>query len=207
MLRLASLLLVIFTTAPAFQQEVNRADPEREKDVYAIYSLLLTNPRTSHGADDNKRYLIAAMTAPGVPHWPCVRPPKEREADRGADFREALEDFTLREGMQRQLSPRLMLPKPYVLLSADEVRAFQEARSLKKPPGSADGRFGDVTDLFTLSDVYFNRRRTLALTAISSWCGNLCALYQWKVFERSAGGAWRDTQWNACLAMAESLRP
>ena len=92
MLRLATLLLVIFTTAPAFQQEVNRADPEREKDVYAIYSLMLTNPRTSHGADDNKRYLIAAMTAPGVPHWPCVRPPKEREADRGADFREALEE-------------------------------------------------------------------------------------------------------------------
>jgi len=46
MLRLASLLLVISTTAFAFQQ----ADNEREKDVYAVYSAMMANPPTSHGA-------------------------------------------------------------------------------------------------------------------------------------------------------------
>ena len=207
MLRLASLLMVICTAAPAFQQEVNPSDSEREKDVYAIYSLMLTNPLTSHGADDNKRYLIAATTAPGVPHEPCVRPPKEREADRGADFREALVDYTLRQGTQRQLSRSLTIAKPYTLLSADQVKEFQEARAYKNPPARPDERFRDVTDLFTLTDVYFNQRRTLALTAISTWCGVLCARWQWKVFERPAGGAWKDTQWDACLVIAEGLGP
>ena len=54
MLRLAPLLAVTCLTAHGFQQ-----DTGREKDVYAIYSLMLTNPQTSHGADDNKLYLIA----------------------------------------------------------------------------------------------------------------------------------------------------
>ena len=31
-----------------------------------------------------------------------------------------------------------------------------------------DDRFRGVTDVFTLSDVYFNRRGTLALTSVSS---------------------------------------
>jgi len=203
MLRLASLLLVISTTAFAFQQ----ADNEREKDVYAVYSAMMTNPPTSHGADDNTRYLIAAMTAPGVPHEPCIRPPKEREADRGADFQEALADFRLRESTQRQLNRSLTIPKPYTLVSVDEVREFQEAHALKNPPGRPDERFRDVTDLFTLTDVYFNRRRTLALTAIATWCNVLCGMHQWKVFERTAGGTWKDTEWNACLVIAEGSRP
>jgi hypothetical protein len=196
MFRLASLLLVICTTGLAFQQNT-----DVDKDVYAIYSLMLTNPQTSHGPD-NKQYLIAATTAPGVPKEPCIRPPKEREADRSADFREVLADFHQREATQRQLSRALSIQKPYVLLNGDEVREFQEARSLK-PPGNVADRFQGVTDLFTLSDVYFNQHRTLALTAISSWCGSLCARYEWKVFERIAGGAWEDTHWNACLTMAE----
>lgn len=200
MFRVASLLVVTCLTAHGFQQ-----DTDREKDVYAIYSLMLTNPQTSHGADNNKLYLIAATTAPGVPKEPCIGPPKEREADRGADFREVLADFQQRQATQRQLSRALSISKPYVLLSADEVREFQEARA-PKPPGSVAERFQGVTDLFTLSDVYFNQRRTLALTAISSWCGSLCALYQWKVFERIAGGAWEDTKWPACFTIAEMLR-
>ena len=203
MLRLASLLLVISTATFAFQQ----VDAEREKDVYAVYSAMMTNPPTSHGADDNERYLIAAMTAPGVPHEPCVRPPKEREADRGADFQEALADFRLREGTQRQLNRSLTIPKPYTLVSADEVREFQEAHARKNPAARPDERFRGVTDLFTLTDVYFNRRRTLALTAVATWCNPLCGIHQWKVFERTAGGAWVDTQWPACLVVAEGLRP
>ena len=198
MSRLVFLLLAICSAAPAFQQET-----DRDRDVYAIYSLMLTNPQTSHGPDDNKIYLIAATTAPGFPKIPCIAPPKEREADRGADFREALADFNQRQATQRQLSRTFSIQKPYVLLSADEVREFQEARTTRKPVGSPAGRFDGVTDLFTLSDVYFNQHRTLALTAISSFCGLTCGRYQWQVFERPVGGTWRDTQWDACLTVAQ----
>jgi hypothetical protein len=65
--RFAFLLLVCGTAALGFQGQASSPDSEREKDVYVIYSLMLTNPETSHGPDNNERYLIAATTAVGVP--------------------------------------------------------------------------------------------------------------------------------------------
>jgi hypothetical protein len=176
-----------------------QADADRDKDVYAIYSLMLTNPYTSHGPDDNARYLIAAATVPGVPKDPCVRPPKQREAE----FREVLADFEKRKATPRQLQRDLSIQKPYILLSAADVKAFTDARSTAHiPPDAPDERFRGVADLFTLTDVYFNPHRTLALTAIASWCGNLCAAYQWKVFEKLASGRWQELDWTACATMA-----
>jgi hypothetical protein len=78
--RLAYLLLIAGILAWGFQPEANPADAERDKDVYAIYSSLLTNPKTSHGADDNARYLIAASTVPGTPKDPCVRAPARKRS-------------------------------------------------------------------------------------------------------------------------------
>ena len=60
---------------------------DREKDVYRIYSLLMTNPRTSHGPDDNPRYLIAATTRVEQ-RQPCVNAPPSH----AGDLAEALAD-------------------------------------------------------------------------------------------------------------------
>jgi hypothetical protein len=199
--RFITLVLVICATSSAFQQNA-----DLDKDVYAIYSLMLTNPQTSHGPDNNKLYLIAATTGPGVPKEPCIRPPKEREADRGADFREVIADYHQREATPRQLSRTLSIEKPYLLLSADEVTEFQQARAPRPPGSSSADRFQGVIDLFTLSDVYFNQYRTLALTAISSFCGGLCGFHQWRVYERIAGHPWEDTKWAACIVRAEGLQ-
>src|ERR1035437_1958078 len=193
-------LIMICTIAPGFQQETSPTDSEREKDVYAIYSLMLANPQTSHGADNNERYLIAVTTAPGYPQQPCVRPPTVREAD----FREALVDYERHKGTPRQLKQTLATPKPYVLLSADEVREFMATRSMPRIGSEvAPEKFRGVTDVFTLSDVYFNQRRTLALTAISTWCGSLCALYQWKVFEKTDTAKWEERKWVGCVTIAK----
>ncbi|MGA2882372.1 MAG: hypothetical protein ABSG13_25745 [Bryobacteraceae bacterium] len=198
MFRLAYLVLMIATIARGFQ-ESNVTDPEREKDVYAIYSLMLTNPKTSHGPGADERYLIRATTVPGTPGVPCVRPPKEREAD----FREVLADFERRSATPRQLERELSIRKPYVLLNADQVKQFLDERSLhRNPPGTGDEQFRGVTDLFSLSDVYFNQRRSLALTALSSWCGSLCGLYQWKVFEKVDTGTWEERDWLTCITVA-----
>jgi hypothetical protein len=176
-----------------------QADADRDKDVYAIYSLMLTNPYTSNGPDDNARYLIAATTGPGVPKDPCVRPPKQREAE----FREVLADFEKRKATPRQLQRDLSIQKPYILLSAAEIKAFMDARdNFHRLPEASDERSRGVADLFTLTDVYFNPHRTLALTAIASWCGNLCAADRWKVFEKVAAGRWQELDWTACATMA-----
>lgn len=196
MFRLTYSLLMIASIAHGFQQETNSIDPEREKDVYTIYSLMLTNPKTSHGPDSNERYLIRAATVPGTPRNPCVRPPKEREAD----FREVLADFERRSDAARQLERKLSIQKPYVLLNADQVMQFIEKRTLN--PKTREEQFRGVTDLYGLSDVYFNQRRTLALTAISSWCGSLCGFYQWKVFEKTDSGNWEELDWSTCMAVA-----
>lgn len=50
-----------------FQQDTNQADAAREKDAYAIYSLMLMDAPTSHGPDNNERYLIKEETAT---QWP-----------------------------------------------------------------------------------------------------------------------------------------
>jgi hypothetical protein len=67
-----------------------------------------------------------------------------------------------------------IIRKPYLLLGADEVSAFMEVLGPIPEAKLRDERFRGVTDLFTLSEVYFNQRQTLAPTAISSWCGGLC---------------------------------
>jgi len=200
MFRLVHMLLLTCAIVLAFQQQTGPVDLEREKEVYAIYSLMLTNPSTSHGADDNERYLIAPTTVPAQPETPCVRPPKDHEAA----FREVLADYGRRQALPRQLKPMLSIPKPYMLLTADEVMAFMDERSLHRPgqqPASA--QFRGVTDIFMLSDVYFNPRRTLALTAIASFCGSLCGLRQWKVFEKLHTGKWEELRWGACSVIAK----
>lgn len=100
MFRVAYLLLIC-TTAHSFQQKTGSGDLEREKDVYAIYSLMLTNPKTSHGPDNNERYLIVSTTTPGRPQEPCVRPSKEL----AEDFREVLADYERRNTIPRELKP------------------------------------------------------------------------------------------------------
>lgn len=96
-------------------------------------SIRLTAPRARR---------IAATTAPGVPKEPCIRPPKEREAHRGADFREVLADFKQREATQRQLNRAFLIEKPYFLLTPEEVRKFEAALSGNDP--SIDERFQGV---------------------------------------------------------------
>ena len=64
MFRFAFSLSIICTSAQGFQRDALSADSDREKDVYAIYSLMLTNPSTSHGPYTSDRYLIARTTGP-----------------------------------------------------------------------------------------------------------------------------------------------
>jgi hypothetical protein len=190
-------LILTLTSATGFGQ-ATRADPSRRADVYAIYSLMLANPQTSHGSDDNEIYLIADTTLPGVPEIPCVRPPSGEESR----FAEVMTDFDQRKNTPVRLEPAFQITKPFRLMNRDEVAGFERRRFSLLPPDSNL----KATDLFRLTDVYFSRDRSLALTAISTWCGGLCSLYQWKVFERSKEGTWEEKNWVACITVAWRFR-
>jgi hypothetical protein len=118
-----------------------------------------------------------------------------------------LADYERRAASPRQLKRALSIEKPYVLLDPDEVKEFEKARMLGNRGLVSDSRFWGVTDLFSLSDVYFNKPRTLALTFISSWCGGLCAKYEWRVFEKLGTGKWEERPWTTCTTVSETTPP
>ena len=171
--------------------------PDREKDVYAIYSLLLTNPQTSHGPDNNAKYLILDTTVAVVPAQPCL----DAKGERRERITEILKDFETRKNARRKLQRDLKLSKPYELLTESEAKQFRNRNA--NPEWSI--RFAGVTDLFSFSDVYFDKAGTLALTYISSWCGSLCALFQWKLLEKKADGSWKESPGVGCVAVASGL--
>lgn len=198
--RLRYLVFLLSAVLYGFQQPA--ASREFDKDVYAIYSLMLTNPDTSHGSDTNPRYLIADTTVRGVPETPCVTPPAERRGD----FQRVLDDYAKRKLTSRVLKRAFSIRKPYVLLNAEQAEAFVTSRMQPQvptdPPQDADDQFKDVADLFRLGDVYFNQNQTLALTFVSSWCGSLCGLWRWKVFEKLKSGDWVERDWVGCSTIA-----
>jgi hypothetical protein len=198
--RFTYLMFAIGVMACGSQEQNNRQDIQREKDVYAIYSLMLIHPPTSYGTDLNEYYLISATTGsgPGGALPACVSPPKKRERE----YREMLDDY-LRPKAPRQLKRALAIAKQYVFANAADVKEFIDDRAIQRPGHQPNERLRGVVDLFTLSDVSFNRRRTLALTSISSWCGGLCGLKQWKVFEKQPSGQWKELPWNACSVIAQ----
>jgi hypothetical protein len=88
-------------------------------------------------------------------------------------------------------------------LNADEVREFVEIHSLRRTPyPNPKELFRKTTDLFRLGDVYFNQRRTLALTAISTYCGSLCGSSTWKIFGKTPNGQWEEKPWVTCKSIA-----
>jgi hypothetical protein len=193
-------LFVACAAASAFQLgNAPPADADRRADVYAIYSLLLTNPQTSHGPDDNEIYLIGGTTVPGTPRNPCVHAPSEE----AARFAEVMADYERRKDVPAVLEPAFHIAKPFRLLNGDEVNEFFARQLTIATPAQRPPK---VTDLFRLTDVYFDRNRTLALTAISTWCGSLCGMYQWKVLEKTADGQWKEKPWVGCFAVAQTDR-
>jgi hypothetical protein len=201
MLPFTSLLLIV--GANNFQAQTASPDSDREKDTYAIYSLMLANPETSHGPYKAEWLVIEATTAASllVISNPmeefCITPPKQRESD----WREVVKDFERRKATPRELKPAFSIPKPYVLLNPEEIKQFWKSAGEGKPQ---DQRFRGVTDVFTLSDVYFNERRTLALAGLSSYCGSLCALARWRVFEKVDNSKWEERRWVNCLTVARN---
>jgi hypothetical protein len=158
----------------------------------------MTNPPTA-GSWDNSRYLISATTRV-QDETPCVRPPRACKAE----FAAVLADFKRRSGKARVLKRDLSLSKPYELLKAEQVEAFKKERGWPKPEArEPNPLFTGVMEVFTLSDVYFSNNGRPALTAISSWCGGLCGLFQWRVLKKVSTGEWKEQPWVYCYTISQ----
>ncbi len=197
-------LLAAGATARAFQAtKDSAAEADRKTDMYAIYSRVMENPVTSHGPGGNDILLIRDKTVPGRPRVPCVAPPRGSPLQN--DFAEVLADYYARETEVVGLEYRLKVSKNYLILNDTESAEFE--RSREPYPGRKEERpprFRSSTDLFGLIGVYFNPKRTLALTGLSSWCGWVCGGYSWMVFAKT-GDTWGQLPWDACRVVASDV--
>jgi hypothetical protein len=195
------LFVVIGLARTSAAPQIQAAD--EHADIYSIYSLMMTNPSTSHGPSTDEVYLIADMTRPAFP-FPderCVRVPPQY----GMAYREAFDEYQRRKDKPVKLERAFNIPKPYELLNAEEVRQFEEIRAHRPiiPNLNPKGILGKITDLYWLADVYFNQQHTLALTGIFTFCGDTCGITKWRIFEKSSTGQWEERPWG-CGAIAHN---
>jgi hypothetical protein len=167
------------------------ADPDRDNDVRAIYSWLATQ-----SAD----YLIAPETYQTVdyPNEHCLLIRKEHLAD----FREIRADFDRRRNTIRKVPTSLETPKPYVILDpnvANEI--IWQSPALSDSPIVRE-RYPGAEHILLFSDVFFNRKRNVALVQIDQWCGGLCGVSRWIAFEKGKDGLWEMRAWVQCIAVA-----
>jgi hypothetical protein len=192
------LLTVLCASAPVcFQQgKIPAPDPGRDRDVQAVYSWVI-----NHSADDGKIILIAPQTnASQYPHQRCLAVPPNR----AGDFRELRSDFDRRKNTAGQVPEILSTSKPYVILDpslANQVIWYSP--SLSESPVIRE-RYPGVQRLLIFSEVYFNRKRTVALVQVDGWCGGLCGTSHWTALEKGKDGAWQMRPWvPGCIAVAE----
>src|SRR5438552_3342007 len=189
----AFLSLTMFPAILSYRQEPST--DLRQADVYAIYSLMMANPQTSHAPAEEETFLIASTTEPAYPQTPCVAVPPEYHSS----LQEILTDYGIRGNTPATLIRAFNIPKPYRLLTAEEAQDFVEIRSLRPTPyPNAKEFLLKAHDLYQLGDVYFNAARTVALTSLSIYCGSLCGRSDWKVFVKTETGRWEERRWVTC---------
>jgi len=201
MLRTAILLIAGIASASTLQTTDPVAEAARNQDVYAVYSVLMTNPPVI-GGDSNKTYAIAALTTPANldrgndPALPeeirrmvagCDAPPPGYEDQ----WQEILAEFRSRSDAPVPMLRELKITKPYIYLTDEEGGVFKSVHNSTNAPIGPNAQFGGAVAVVSLSNVYFNRNRTLAVVRISSSCGMLCGQGERKIYEKTAT-AWRE---------------
>jgi len=178
-----------------FQQErPPAADDDRDNDVRAIYSWLIT-----HSAGQDKLYLIAPETyQTDYPNERCLLIPNEH----ARDFREIRLDFDRRKNTTRKVPTSLATPKPYVILDPSVAKEIiWKSAQLSDSPIVRE-RYAGAEHILLFSDVFFNRRRKVALVQVDRWCGGLCGVTRWMAFEKGKDGVWQMREWARCVTVA-----
>ena len=206
--RLTWLVGLLCASAPSlFQQDrLPAADPDRGNDARAIYSWLIT-----HSTGQDPLYLIAPETyQTDYPSEGCLHVPP----DHAADFRQIRDEFdrsknairfapgTILYFTARTVPSFFSTTKPYVILQPSVAKEIMlHSARLSDSPVVRESYPG-AEHLLVFSDVFFNRKGTVALVNIDSWCGGLCGTSRWIAFEKGKEGGWEMRPWATCLAVA-----
>jgi hypothetical protein len=184
-----------------------QADPSRQDDIYAIYSLLMPGSLFANlGPSQNQRWAIADTTVNIDDMNPALAPDAALKPPDGnpQPFREAVADFNARKYQRQTLVKGFHLSRPYTLLSADEVNEFRLARASATASTAIQQKFSGYPGVTCFSDVYFDSHRRVALVYILDWCGNLCSQGEWVYLEKH-NGHW--TQRSGQAAVTSGARP
>ena len=202
MIRSACVVLTICALGSGFQVQPGSDDAARDKDVYATLLAAYEPSADQPWSSAQRSVSHCGNHRAGDAQGARVRPPSDREVE----FRQVMADFERRKATPRHLKRGFSIDQPYVLLTDEEVKQFMNERMRRTDPQAVDERFRGVTDVFLLTDVYFDEKRTMALTALESWCGGLCAQMSWIPLEKLADGRWQVRPgWITCHTMSRKL--
>jgi hypothetical protein len=177
---LLSAFFLLSSCIVAFQTTNGEAaiKPDEEKDVYAIYSMLLR--AEMRPVRDVSGWVIQQKTRdyPGfareISHRAfCLQPAKPQEST----YRSLIDDYIRKNKHPQKLERHFDLPQ-YVLLDTEGVEAFRARHwnvlSSEPIPEPDDRVPFKASTLFEVSAVGFNSDRTRALVYVGHQCGGLC---------------------------------
>jgi hypothetical protein len=172
---------------------------ERAPDSYSVYAAALRNAIWNH-PDETNTYFISDRTGQtynvGVE---CVHAP---EGDTSA-LSQAVADFRAQQGKVYQLRDEFNFKERKLrLLTPREENPLQKRLSGLSPaaPISATS-LKEATDVIRLSNIGFSRDRSLAIVAVSNYCGSLCGGEKWHIFKRDGNG-WVEREFDGCTAIS-----
>ena len=175
--------------------------PDRNKDSYVIYSLLLESGPVEWRNSSRSQWLIEDTTNAMPLDVPCrtssesdtlmmsphfaVKAPEDRQAE----WNEVLADYDQHCHDVFQLDRDSFMTKlPVHLVNTDEKQRFM------KDPIKPPAEFANGAGLHRFTEVFFNANHTLALVEEDKWCGNRCGQWTWMVLERRKD-RWKVLPW------------
>jgi len=171
-------------------------DPALRDDTYAVYSALLSDPKIVQEFGDNGAVFIEETTAAGRmrggPSAVCYPQTPANEAD----WREALAALSQQQFRPEKLESLFKMSRSYTLLDGKAVAEFRAQGMREEAARGRNWNYAGAKRLYRLSPVFFNQKRTLALTEIAMWCGGRCGEGGWKVFEK-VDGQWQPYRTSA----------
>jgi hypothetical protein len=201
------LLGLLSASAPVlFQQDTPpAADPVRDNDIRNIYSWLIT-----HSTGQDQLYLIAPETYQTDYPRDCLQIPPYHAADFRqirADFERSKNAFREPPGAVLYFTSRTVptffsTTKPYVILDPNVAKEIMLHSARLSDSPIVRERYPGAAHLLVFSDVFFNRKGTVALVNIDSWCGGLSGVSRWIAFEKGKDGVWQMRPWARCVRIA-----
>jgi len=159
------------------------SSPEtNSSETYAVYSAILSPPPLSH-EDRSAKYAITDTTATAEFFGDGLCIPQNYKPE---SFAQIKSEYEKRKNIPVPLKRAFTLRKPYIFLTFQQTLQFHYHA------------YKGVDDVLTLSDVYFDRSKTLAIVYVWAFCGPICALGGWHILEKAPNGHWHEIFQGTC---------